>query len=100
MTRLRGRPEIVYDVIYRGSTSKGTQAEFRLRRTFAAATLADAWERLSEIHGGIDPRTIEIELREPSRRRAGRAALGILAREVDQGRVGRGLPREAAAGIA
>jgi hypothetical protein len=73
--------EIAYDVTYRATVAGGRQAEVRLRTTFAAATLADAWGRLTALHDGVDPRSIEIELREaaiagplrtPGRRRRGR----------------------------
>jgi hypothetical protein len=51
-------------VTYRGTASNGEMAEIRLYRDPAAATLADAWQRLCTRYGWIDPRTIEIELRE------------------------------------
>ena len=56
--------ELTYDVTYRATVAGGGQAEVRLQTTFAAATLADAWERLTALHDGVDPRSIEIELRE------------------------------------
>ena len=54
----------IYDVTYRATVAGGEQAEVRLRAAFAAATLADAWERLTAIHRGVDPTSIEIELRQ------------------------------------
>ena len=55
---------LAYDVTYRATVAGGRQVEIRLQTTFMAATLADAWERLTALHDGVDPRTIEIELRE------------------------------------
>lgn len=51
-------------VTYRATAADGQDAEIRLTLDPAAATLADAWERLSKRYGPIDPRTIEIELRD------------------------------------
>lgn len=51
-------------VTYRATAAGGETAEIRLFRDPAAATLADAWQRLCTRYGWIDPRTIEIELRE------------------------------------
>ena len=51
-------------VAYRATDANGDEAEIRLHLDPAAATLADAWERLTARFGRIDPRTIEIELRE------------------------------------
>jgi hypothetical protein len=56
--------DVIHDVTYRATVAGGRTAEIRLRTTFAAATLADAWARLTALHGGVDPRSIEIELRE------------------------------------
>ena len=56
--------QAIYDVTYRATVAGGEQAEVRLRAAFAAATLADAWARLTAIHRGVDPTSIEIELRE------------------------------------
>jgi hypothetical protein len=54
----------MFDVTYRGTSIGGKQAEVRLKSTYAAATLADAWGRLSELFEDVDPRSIEIEIRE------------------------------------
>jgi len=51
-------------VTYRATDARGEEAEIRLHLEPAAATLADAWDRLTARFGPIDPRTIEIELRE------------------------------------
>jgi hypothetical protein len=64
MTSLDELAEVSRDVTYRATLAGGRTAEIRLRTTFAAATLADAWRRLSALHDGVDPRSIEIELRE------------------------------------
>jgi hypothetical protein len=56
-----------YDVTYRATVAGGAQAEIRLRTTFARATLADAWGRLTALYRDVDPRSIEIELRERAR---------------------------------
>ena len=51
------------------------------------ATLADAWMRLTEAFGAVDPRTIEIEIRPPRPRRpAGRCGHRDPARVVPMAR--------------
>jgi hypothetical protein len=52
-------------VTYRATMPNGEEAEIRLALDPSAATLADAWARLSARYGRVDPRSIEIELREP-----------------------------------
>jgi len=42
----------------------GGEGMLELRASAEAATLVDAWERLSARFGQVDPRTIEIEIRE------------------------------------
>jgi hypothetical protein len=51
-------------VVYRGTLPGGGEGELRLRLDPAAATLADAWARLSGRFGGVDPTSIEIEVYE------------------------------------
>ena len=63
MRRSDDQESVLYDVTYRGTGAGGRQAEIRLRTSFAAATLADAWTRFIELEVEVDPRTIEIELR-------------------------------------
>ncbi len=53
-----------YAVVYRANVAGGEEAVVRLTLDPAAATLADAWQRLTARYGWVDPRTIEIELRE------------------------------------
>ena len=55
-------------VVYRGTAEDGTEAELRLLTAAEGATMVDAWTRLSARFGPVDPRSIEIEIRE----RAGR----------------------------
>ena len=63
MTNPDAPADVAYDVTYRGTAKGGRQAVFQLRTTYAAATLADAWTCLTALHGEVDPRSIEIELR-------------------------------------
>jgi hypothetical protein len=51
-------------VIYRGTVPGGGEGAIELFAAADAATLADAWSRLSARFGPVDPRTIEIEIRE------------------------------------
>ncbi len=51
-------------VIYRGTMLDGGEGMVERRAPAEAATLVDAWERLSARFGPVDPRTIEIEIRE------------------------------------
>jgi hypothetical protein len=51
-------------IVYRATIAGGREAEVRLSLDPAAATLADAFARLSARFQGVDPRSIEIELRE------------------------------------
>jgi hypothetical protein len=66
--RRRAAGSAVCAVTYRGTIASGEEAEIRLTLDPAAATLADAWARLSARYGRVDPRSIEIELREAAAR--------------------------------
>jgi hypothetical protein len=51
------------DVVYRATAARGRCVEVRFATLQpAAATVADAWARLSAVGAGIDPLTIEIEV--------------------------------------
>lgn len=50
-------------VTYRGTLADGSEGALRLEIAEAAATMADAWARLSDRFGPVDPRSIEIEIR-------------------------------------
>lgn len=58
------------DVTYRASTAGGGEAELRLAIAPEAATVADAWARLTAAFGNVDPTSLEIEIREASPRPA------------------------------
>jgi hypothetical protein len=51
-------------VTYRGTVADGSEREIRLRIAAEMATMADAWARLSARYGTVDPRSMEIEIRE------------------------------------
>ena len=51
-------------VTYRATSQAGEEAEIQLYLDADAATLADAWSRLTARYGQVDPETIEIQLRE------------------------------------
>ena len=51
-------------VTYRCTLPSGSDRELRLRLRPEAATLSDAWLRLTARFGDVDPTTIEIEIRE------------------------------------
>lgn len=50
------------DVVYR-ATAGARLVELRLALEPAAATVADAWARLSAMDAEVDPWTLEIEIR-------------------------------------
>ena len=50
-------------VTYRATSSSGREVEVRLTLDPAAATVADAWSRLTGAHPSIDPMSLEIEIR-------------------------------------
>ena len=56
-------------VTYRCTLPTGRDAALELRLRPEAATLSDAWLRLTATFGEVDPRTIEIEIREGALRR-------------------------------
>jgi hypothetical protein len=51
-------------VVYRGTLADGREGEIRLTMAAEAATLSDGWKRLEARFGVVDPRTVEIEIRE------------------------------------
>jgi hypothetical protein len=56
------------EVTYRATAAEGHEAELRLFIDPDAATVADAWSRLTALYRGLDPRTLEIEIRLAPRR--------------------------------
>ena len=50
-------------VTYRGNRASGGEVELRLAIAPEFATLSNAWRRLSETYGKIDPYSLEIEIR-------------------------------------
>ncbi len=54
----------IADVTYRADHVDGGEVSLRLRLPADAATAADGWARLTAAHGPVDPRSIEIEIRE------------------------------------
>jgi hypothetical protein len=54
----------IADILYRANRIDRSEVTLRLQLPRAAATVVDCWERLTTAHGPIDPRTIEIEIRE------------------------------------
>jgi hypothetical protein len=50
-------------VVYRASRSSGRMVEIHLAIAPAAATVADAWSRLTAVHPDVDPTSLEIEIR-------------------------------------
>jgi hypothetical protein len=56
--------EAVADITYRANVIDGREIVVRLQRAPKAATLADAWARLVHLDPGVDPMSIEIEIRE------------------------------------
>jgi hypothetical protein len=56
-------------VTYRATLADGREAELRLIIDPAAASVVDAWDRLTAAHQGVDPRTLEVEIRPALARR-------------------------------
>jgi hypothetical protein len=56
-------------VTYRATLADGREAELRLIIDPAAASVVDAWNRLTAAHEGVDPRTLEVEIRPAPGRR-------------------------------
>ena len=57
-------PRRTAEVTYRCTLPSGREGALVLRLRPEAATLADAWLRLTARFGQLDPRMIEIEIRE------------------------------------
>ncbi len=55
------------DVTFRANTATGQEVELRVLLEPAAATVTNAWERLSSAYAAIDPTTLEILIRRPKR---------------------------------
>jgi hypothetical protein len=49
-------------VVYRASRPGGCEVELHLSLEPKAATVSDAWSRLTAIHADLDPKTLEIEV--------------------------------------
>ncbi|MBA3324118.1 MAG: hypothetical protein H0T41_02165 [Rhodobacteraceae bacterium] len=69
-------------MIYRASIAGGGEAEIRLSIAPEAATVADAWARLTAAYDDLDPTSLEIEIRQAALRPARQARDGgaVLAR--------------------
>lgn len=52
------------DITYRANRIDRREVALRLRLPASEATAADGWARLCSVHGPVDPRSIEIEVRE------------------------------------
>ena len=50
-------------VTYRATSAGGREVEIHLTIDPSAASIADAWFRLTEAHPGVDPMSLEIEIR-------------------------------------
>ncbi len=62
---LPAQREKTCSVIYRASVPGQSRAiEVRLHIDAAAASVADAWAHLTAVHPGVDPYSLEIEIRE------------------------------------
>jgi hypothetical protein len=61
---MRSASEAVAEITYRANVIDGTEVVIRLQRAPDTATPADAWTRLVALDPGIDPMSIEIEIRE------------------------------------
>jgi hypothetical protein len=55
------------DVTYRAMRSDRSEVALKLRLAPDAATVVDAWQRLKAIHADVDPRSLEVEIRETAR---------------------------------
>jgi hypothetical protein len=64
---MRRISKAIADITYRAKVIGGRELAIRLHRAPDAATLADAWARLAAIDPGVDPMSIEIEIREALR---------------------------------
>lgn len=51
------------EVTYRANRQGGAEVELKLWTIPAAATIADAWARLSTAYPDIDPTSLEVEIR-------------------------------------
>jgi hypothetical protein len=49
-------------VVYRASRPSGRTVEIHLVIEASAATVSDAWSRLTTVHSDLDPRSLEIEV--------------------------------------
>jgi hypothetical protein len=65
MTKAKG-PALVR-VTYRSSLKDGREVAMSLVLPPEGATVADAWRRLTAVHGWVDPLALEIETREVPR---------------------------------
>lgn len=51
-------------VTYRATLTDGREACLRLMMSSEAATIVDAWRRLSAVYGAVDPSSLEVEVRQ------------------------------------
>jgi hypothetical protein len=61
---MRRTSEAIAAITYRANVIGGGELVVHLQRAPDATTLADAWARLVAIDPGVDPMSIEIEIRE------------------------------------
>jgi hypothetical protein len=61
---MRRASEAVAEITYRANVIDGREVVVRSQRAPDTATLADAWARLTALDPGVDPMSIEIEIRE------------------------------------
>jgi hypothetical protein len=74
-------------VIYRATGRGNRPVEVHLVATPAAATVGDAWTRLTQVDATVDPRSLEIETRlRPRSARGTRAAAPRTALPIDLAR--------------
>ncbi len=58
--------EALARVTYRANRPDGREADLTLTMESERATVADAWRRLTEAFGQLDPMSLEIEVRRPA----------------------------------
>ena len=80
MTKAKG--SALARVTYRSALKDGREVEMSLALPPEAATVPDAWRRLTALYGWVDPLALEIEIREAPRAGAPAGAIEGLRRAV------------------